>query len=227
MRDDKSDKIRMFERVRILKYEPKISTTETKKLNKDKIPFINWTANLRIEKYNNDESYKSGVPDEIQTVEGNTATMKGLFTIWNLVQGKDINSEVTYDNTTYTGVYPLNADYAYLGVGSGDTPATSADTGLASTPVFLKCDTGYPIIDAANPNTLQLRVTFSPSDAANMDWKEWGVANGDADRSKTPVSPRDADNIVLFNRRVENMGHKSDQATWVIIADLVISPTAS
>lgn len=213
----------MSERIRILKYEPKIITTESKKLN-DK-PAIKWTANLRIEKYNNDESYESGIPDEIQEVKGNTATTKGLFTIWNLAMGKGVNDEVTYDGNTYTGVYPLNESYAWLGVGSGTTTPSASDTALDdSNAVFVQCDPGWPKIDSASPNTLQLRATFG-AQVATMAWNEWGVANGDA--GHTPVSPRDTNNIVLFNRKVENMGSKSDDATWVIIADLLISPSAS
>lgn len=222
------------EKITILKYD----FVPVNKVRRDKKPamkdaFAKWTANLRIEKYNTRESYEKGVPDEIQTVEGNTATTKGLFILWNLAMGLGPADETTaeYEGNTITGIYPLNSDNTYIAVGNGTQPASASDTQLYAQETgeniqdyyYKQCDDYYPIVDSNNNTTLQVRATFEPSEA-NFAWNEWGVANGDMSNIS---SPRTADNVVLFNRRQETMGTKGDEATWVIIADLIISPAVS
>lgn len=215
----KREETEMRERARIMKYEP---SEEGRKLTDSRTPQVRWTADMRIEKYSTQESYEKGIPDEVQTVKGNTATIKGLFTLWNLGMGMDDSSTVTYQGTTYQGVYPLSHANTFIGVGDSSTPASASQTGLLGSAVWVQCDEGYPKTDADNPNTLQVKATFSPG-VADQSWNEWGIANGDFSDIQ---SPRTQDNVVLFNRRVENMGVKSSQATWVIITDLTIAPTA-
>lgn len=206
------------DRARVIKYEPQ----ENEDKMKDNL--MKWTANFRIEKYNSQESYKKGIPDEIQTVKGNTATTKGLFTLWCLAQGLSTSSTVTYDGVTISGVYPLNQANTYIGVGNGTATASASDTALfGDTQTFVQCESGFPVIDQANPNTLQVKATFGPS-TGNHEWNEWTIANGNP--SNVPAG-HDSNSVVLFNRRVETMGTKAQNATWVIIADLIISPSAT
>lgn len=220
--------------MKIVKYDP-IPAGESKSIGAAE-PGVSWTANMRIEKYRDRESYAAGQPDEVHHVKGNTATNKGLFTLWQLVNGCDPNtSNITWpgDGTNpaesnYTGVYPLNSSYTYLGVGDSSASASATDMALqGSNQAWVQCDTGYPMVTYANSqNTLQVKATFD-SDTANFAWNEWGVANGDHPGAGSFSSPRDEYNVVLFNRRTDTMGQKASGAVWVIIAELVISPTAS
>ena len=218
------------EKITILKYNPVATHRENKKVDSKKKPETFWTANIRIEKYNNDESYRKGIPDDIQYVEGNTATTKGLFTLWHLAMGDDETTSVTFGGTTYTGVYPLKPTddqsnvYTYIGVGDGTDTASANDTALTgSNTEYMSCEEGFPSISSEQPNVLQVKVEFGPDDA-NWAWNEWGVFNGNPD---SPGSGRDANSVVMFNRRQEEMGTKAQGSTWVIIADLTIAPSAS
>lgn len=220
------------EKITILKYESvKLSEKENQSMGSSLKAILNWTANIHIEKYNNDESYKKGIPDDITYVEGNTATYKGLFTIWNLVMGMNPSSSVVYEEGhEATGVYPLSYENTHIAVGNGtatpspdDTQLDAQSSGTSGVDYLYKgCDENYPVVLLSNPNCLQIRVTFG-SNEANFEWNEWGVANGDPD---TPGENRNEDNIVLFNRRKDPMGRKDQGATWVIVADLIISPSA-
>ena len=222
----------MQERIKIIKYEPtEIHNKDTKECSavegNNVKGTISWTANMRIEKYNDDESYKAGVPDEVHYVKGNTATMKGLFTLWQLAMGNYINT-TNYVKPTYSGteydVYPLDNTNTYIGVGNGAGTAYATDDALeGDTQAWVKCDSGYPIIDSSNPNTLQVSATFGPGVAEGWNWHEWGIANGNMGSPGT----RPVESIVLFNRRNDDMGQKGSNATWVIIADLIIAPNAS
>lgn len=199
---------------------------------------ITWTANLRIEKYNDDDSFRKGIPDEVQHIKGNTATMIGLFTLWNLAMGKGTSDPdgYTYNNISYTveGFYPLSHDNAYIGVGTGTSQESLNDTGLSageqSSRAYVQAEVNYPAIDSANPNIMQVKAVFGSTVAA-FSWQEWGVFNGNPDN---PGQDRSAmndsthtGNIVMFNHKVEDMGTKSANATWVIIGDFVLSPTAT
>ena len=227
------ENVGLQEKIKIIKYNP-VKIEEKKNVDSNKKPHIFWTANIRIEKYNNDESVKRGVPDEVQYVEGNTATTKGLFTLWHLAMGDGpSDTSIVYPpgdgGTAMGGFYPLkyvagSAEYAHIGVGDGTSSAQASDTGLTGTnQCFMPCIDNTPAI-GSNPNVLQLKAQFGPDDANNFTWNEWGVANGDP---TNPTGDRTASNIVLFNRRQEEMGTKSPGSTWVIIADLTIAPSAS
>ena len=232
------EKTAIQEKIKIIKYDP-ITVDNSKESDKMDIVQpgkISWTAHMRIEKYNNRESFDAGIPDEVHNVEGNTATNKGLFTLWQLVMGFDPNTSginwpgdgTNPAESNYTGVYPLNATNTYLGVGDSSNAAAATNMVLQGTnQAWVQCDTGYPqVVYTNNQNTLQVKATFD-SDTANFTWSEWGVANGDHPGAGSFSSPRDEHNVVLFNRRVDTMGTKAVGAVWVIIADLVISPTAS
>lgn len=221
------------EKITILKYESvKLSEKENQSMGSSLKAMINWTANLKIEKYNNNESYKKGIPDDITYVKGNTATYKGLFVLWNLVMGKSPSNPIVYEEgQEEMGVYPLNNDNTYIAVGNGTATPSPDDTqldaqtsgGTVNVDYYYKnCDDDYPVVLLSNPNCLQIRATFG-SEMANFEWNEWGVANGDPD---SPGDSRDPETVVLFNRRKDPMGRKEQGATWVIVADLIISPSA-
>lgn len=186
----------------IIKYDEKRSDNSMNSEN------TKWTSKIRLEKYNNDESLKSGIPDEVMNIEGNTALMNGLNLLWKMANGQT------------EGIYYLNASNTHVGVGNSSAAAQSSQTGLLGTTKFYapmdNSTMTYPVI---NTNTMTVRAKFGPSDA-NFIWNEWGVLNGNPDN----LGGRPAESVIQFNRKVEPMGTKVEGSTWIIVADLIINP---
>lgn len=201
-----NENIKFSESVRIIKEEPK----EDISMNRDG---AKWKCKMHIEKYNSDESYDKGVPDEIQEVDGNTALYTGLALIWRLANGQ---GELDPTNNYY-----LNSDNTFVGVGNSSATAAPTQEGLLGTSVAYKemdqtTGTEYPLI---LDNTITVRAKFGPTEA-NFAWNEWGILNGDP----TNTEERPLSTIVQMNRKVEPMGTKVSGATWVVVADLSINP---
>jgi len=199
------DSVSIGERITIVKHNPKGGKD---RMNLDS---MNWTSKLKLEKYNNDESLDSGLPDEVVEIEGNTALDLGLNTIWKLVNGQSSSD----------GVYQLDSINTHVGVGNSSATAQSSQSGLlGSNKFYAPMDNSTVIYPVVDNNVLTVRAKFGPADA-NFTWNEWGILNGNPDN---PGS-RDPSSIVQFNRKVEPMGSKVEGSTWIIIAELIINAT--
>lgn len=186
----------------------KYNKEEGKSMSADK---VKWMCNARLEKYNTQESYDNGTPDEVMQLPGNTALLTGLELMWKLVNGQG-------DDTTN---YFLSSSNACIGVGNSNAAASSSQTGLLGTSKFYKemdqaTGVTYPLINA---NVMTFRSKFG-ADEANFSWNEWGILNGNPD----DLGSREADTVIQFNRKVESMGTKVAGSTWVIVADITINP---
>lgn len=197
------DQASFVESATVIKYDK-----EDNVMNKE---MANWKCSAYVEKYNNEDSYKSGVPDDVVKLEGNTALYKGLALLWKLASGLG-------DNENY---YFLNSDNTYVGVGNSSATASPTQSGLLGTARFYKemdQTTGvtYPVIE---DNTITVRAKFGPNEA-NFAWNEWGLLNGNPNN----LGNRDESTVIQMNRRVEAMGTKVAGSTWVLVADIGINP---
>lgn len=204
------ESIKFSESATVIKYNNNDNNElkEDNVMNKDG---AKWKCSARIEKYNTEDSIKSGIPDEVVPVNGNTALYTGLSLLWNLVSGLG-------DNNKY---YFLNEQNTFIGVGNSSATANPDQSGLLGTAKYYKemdqtTGVNYPIIE---DNTITVRAKFGPNEA-NFAWNEWGVLNGN------PNNPgnRDIETIVQMNRKVEAMGTKVTGSTWVLVADISINP---
>ncbi|MEM5830636.1 MAG: hypothetical protein QXO40_00310 [Candidatus Aenigmatarchaeota archaeon] len=140
------------------------------------------------------EKYKNGKLYEVKEYEDNIILNEGANGLWHLFIG---------DGT----IMPFDNANAYLGVGDGNTPASSGQTGLMGTNTFYKnVDAGYPQI---SDRTITYKATFTDTEA-NFHWYEWTLANGNSNLA------------VNFNRKVEDMGEKVAGTTWVLTAEFSI-----
>ena len=130
----------------------------------------------------------------IQRVEGNVFLYEGINFIWRAITGQ---TDLTYFGSN-----------SCIGVGDGTAEESPTQTGLTGTnKTYKRVDSGYPkVVDTQ----ITFRATFGPNEAVHA-WREWSVANGCSD---------DAVNI---NRKVANLGVKSEDTTWVLEVTLTIS----
>jgi hypothetical protein len=129
-----------------------------------------------------------------QRVKGNVFLQEGINFIWRAITGQ---TGLTYFRNN-----------SCIGVGDGTVEENPSQTGLTGTnKTYKQVDSGYPVVSGTQ---VTFRATFGPSDAVHA-WQEWTVANGCSD---------DAVNI---NRKVANLGVKSNDATWVLEVTLSIS----
>jgi hypothetical protein len=127
-------------------------------------------------------------------IDGNMFLNEGINYIWQLVSNP-------------SGLTPFGSNTC-IGVGDGNTPVDPTQTGLqGSNKAYKTVDAGYPQVSG---NTFTVRATFGTSDA-NFPWNEWTVANSCSD-----------DGINL-NRKVESLGAKNPNTTWVLQLTLSIS----
>jgi hypothetical protein len=123
---------------------------------------------------------------------GNCLLYEGINELWTLVAG--------------TGATKFDHDNAHIGVGDDATAADPTDTGLkgaanAGTHKLYKAmDTSYPTYGSSQKVTH--RSTYASADA-NFHWQEITVANGNSDASKN------------LNRKVQDMGTKASNTSWV------------
>jgi hypothetical protein len=123
---------------------------------------------------------------------GNCLLYEGINELWTLVAG--------------TGATKFDHDNAHIGVGDDATAADPTDTGLkgaanAGTHKLYKAmDTSYPTYGSSQKVTH--RSTYASADAI-FHWQEITVANGNSDASKN------------LNRKVQDMGTKASNTSWV------------
>lgn len=141
-----------------------------------------WRVKTTIEKYDNAESWKAGIPDEVQEIKGNLLVNEGVNAIWALVANlgavsKDEARGIMADVT----ILPFSHDNAHIGVGNHmDSPTLpdAADTDLGLTGpnyVYMGMDDGYP--KYFTDKKITFKSTFKPGIAC-FNWYEWTIANG-------------------------------------------------
>ena len=127
-------------------------------------------------------------------IKGNVLLYEGINFMWNCI----VNGSCSP---------PFDGQNTYLGVGDGTAAEDPTQTGLQGTNKYYKLvDAGYPQV---NTNAFIARATFGPNEAV-FTWNEWTVANGSDDTA------------INLNRKVVNLGTKSDTATWVLAVTLLI-----
>lgn len=99
-----------------------------------------------------------------------------------------------------------NAANARIGVGTGTTAYSAAQTNLTGTDFRKGMDAGFPTRVA---NVLTFQSTFAPGDA-NFAWQEWGLFNA-------------ASGGTMLNRLVEYNGTKLSGQTWIFQVELTIN----
>jgi hypothetical protein len=106
-------------------------------------------------------------------------------------------------------VTAFNAANAYLGVGSGNTAFSAAQTDLVGTSKTRKgMDVGYP---SGASNVLTYQATFGTGDG-NHDWLEWGLFNASAGGT-------------MLGRLVANNGTKTNTQSWTFQITATFSAT--
>jgi len=129
-------------------------------------------------------------------VEGNVLLNEGIDVLWHLTAGTGTPT-------------PFNAANAYIGVGDGTVAEAATQTGLQGTNKAYKAmDAGYP----SRPGATQCRwqSTFTGTEA-NFTWNEITVANGSSDAAAN------------LNRKVQNLGTKAADTTWIAQLTITIS----
>ena len=103
------------------------------------------------------------------------------------------------------GHAPYNNTNAHIAVGDSNAAFSAAQTDLQGSNIRKPMQLGYPV-RVTNKNTF--RSMFETSEA-NFAWEEWGLFNA-------PVGG------TLFNRKIENLGTKTDAQTWLLTVDVEI-----
>jgi len=121
---------------------------------------------------------------------------EGINELWTLIAG--------------TGGTKFDNGDAYIGVGDDATAAVATQTGLQATTnkKYNPMDTSYPTYGSSQKVTH--RATFASGDA-NFHWQEITVANGNSDAAKN------------LNRKVQDMGTKAAQTSWVATLENTLS----
>lgn len=161
-------------------------------------------VDFKVEKWFDPATHAAGAdPDEVVFGEKNVLTTAGITRMLNLLGG--------------LGGQALSNTYGRLGVGSGTTAATNADTDLAgASKLYHGLDTGFPSVAT---NTITYKATFQDAEA-NFQWNEWAIDAGGAGTGATNavvVAP-------LFNRRVPttNLGTKTG-GIWTLTVTITIA----
>jgi len=138
------------------------------------------------------EKYNNKLINE-KIIRGNIFLLEGINFIWKAVCG-----EITI---------PFDHEHAHIGVGDGTEPADPSQKGLVgANKCYAPMDEGYPKIENER---IIFRATFDPT-MANFTWNEWTIANGSSD---------DAINL---NRKVESLGTKRNDQSWIVTVSLSI-----
>jgi hypothetical protein len=163
-----------------------------------------WLVDFKVEKwFDPRDKYLGHEPNEVVYGESNVLTTAGITRMLSLLIG---GGGQAFTNT-----------HARLGVGTGSTAVTSADTDLAGGSKL------YHGMDATYPSVVGNVVTFQASFAdsqANFAWNEWGIDCGGAGTGATNavvVAP-------LLNRRVPpvSLGTKTG-GIWILTVTITIS----
>jgi len=132
---------------------------------------------------------------EKNTIENNVMLTEGITQLWNLITGATAG-------TLY------NTASSYLGVGSGVTSETAADTGLSGTnTAYVGMDTGYPVVSGTSA---YWKATFD-TDVANFAWEEFTVANGNTNTA------------LNLNRKTSSQGTKTSGQQWELTLQITLS----
>lgn len=135
-------------------------------------------------------------PDEVLEWDGNLALTAGLGVLIDLLIGS--GSPAAYSNAN-----------ARMYVGDGTTAAAAGQTDLQGANKLEKAmDVGFP---QRSGNVAIWKSTYGSTDA-NFAWEEGGVKNG----AGTP----NGTSVVLFNRKVQSLGTKSNGAVWTLTLEI-------
>jgi hypothetical protein len=131
---------------------------------------------------------------------GNLLLNEGINELWSLVTG--------------TGGVKFDHDNAYIGVGDDGAAAGAGDTKLKAETnttdfLYVVMDTSYPTYGSSQKATW--RSTFGAADMNDV-WAEITVANGDEGTNH--------DNL---NRKVQAMGTKAINSTWVATLEITLA----
>jgi hypothetical protein len=148
------------------------------------------------------------LPYDVQEWDGNMLVHGGVSTLWQCLIGSG-TATAGQANTFF------NAANAAIGVGDSATAAAATHTDLQATSNKLRkqVDTGYPEHTAGTGSTnktIRFRATFDTTQA-NWSWQEAAVFN-----SPSLGSGR------MLNRRVQDMGAKTNASSFQITFDISI-----
>lgn len=176
---------------------------------------MNWKCKeFKITKYDNENDYRNGKISSIETHHGNAITNNGLFAMWVFATTSNDTERENFkiDNKV---VHPFKAfetsgtTGSIIAVGNGSTQVTGNETSLAQELASLKVTaiTRTQIGDVSG----SAAITFAAEAGAGVaagNWNEWGIY----DYYDTTSNEKG----ILFNRKVESMGTKSDTSVWLV-----------
>lgn len=141
---------------------------------------------------------QSLVPIDYVEAAGNLVTTAGAGKLWKL--GVNQSAQQAWDAT-----------HTRIGVGSGSTAATAADTDFAGPSKW------WQLIDAAGtPSTNALAFTAThPTGQSNFAWNEYGIDTGTTSGATVTA--------VLFNHAIVSLGTKTSAAAWAFTVTLTLS----
>lgn len=106
-------------------------------------------------------------------------------------------------------VTALNAANAYIGVGSGTTAFSAAQTNLVGASTARKgMDSGYP---SGASNVLTYQATYGTGEG-NFAWEEWGLFNASSGGT-------------MLGRKVDSLGTKTNTQSWTFQVTATFSAT--
>lgn len=153
-----------------------------------------------------DELEAFAEPYAIEEVDGNVVTTAGGLRMALLLTG----SGQAFTNTR-----------TVVGVGNSSTAAANSQTDLqaaagATNRWFTGADATYPSVAA---NVITIKATFGPNDG-NFLWNEWCFAIAAGAIVPSSVFATATASGIMFNRRVENLGTKPLNDTWIFSSTL-------
>jgi hypothetical protein len=154
---------------------------------------VSWT----IEKFENEETYKSGKSYAKSNFDGNVMLNAGITVLLQLLATNDAPNQ--YNNAN-----------AQIGVGDTSIPAANpAQTGLQAL-----TNKAYAAMVSGYPTVVDQTVTFKASFAAgegNFDWREFVVINSAGVGT------------IALNRKVDNQGTKIVGQVWEITLAITLA----
>lgn len=149
-----------------------------------------------------DELERFACPYEIIDLGQNLVTTLGSARLIALLSG---TGQAFVTNRTVVGVGSSNAAAA---AGQTDLQAPAG----AANRWFTGADAGYPSVAG---NVMTIKATFGPNDANGFVWNEWCYAIAAGTIVPSSVFATATASGIMFNRKVENLGTKPLNDTWI------------
>jgi len=158
-----------------------------------------WIVKWQLRKYDGKKLL------EVIDIDGNELMRAGKATMLASAGGLSGTDPAT--SIPYPASPLFDAANAWIGVGDGTDPTDPLQVALQGVnTAFVGMDPGFPRLSGAME--LQFKATFPRFGFAAFDWEEFGIFN--------------ADGGVMMNRRVESLGSKPGNQTWVFTVGVTI-----